>query len=162
MIAFALLALFSPVAHAESPVTQTISVTYEIPAPDSLKEFSEVTIPYAITQGSGYVSNVHYTLPATLLGHERSFDLQGDDDKGDDSYILKGTDADMKCVTTDDKGATCTVTHHNVAIDLPAVKAALAATNLPQAQKDGRLKLASFAARLGGDLVGVIRYPVKK
>ena len=161
MIVLALIALLSPVAQAESG-NETVTVTYEIPAPDSLKAFSQVTIPYEITRGQAYATRVHYTLPATLLGHERSFDLEGTDDPSDDNYTLKGTDADMKCAGGDETGSICNVTHHNVAIDLPAVKAALAASNLPQAQKDGRFKLASFAARMGGDLVGVIRFPVKK
>jgi hypothetical protein len=157
MIALALLALVAPAAHAEDSV-QPIMVTYEIPAPDSLKAFSQITIPYVITHGQGYATSVHYTLPATLLGHERSFDLQGSNNPAEENYDLKGADADMKCTESDDSAVTCTVTHHNVTIDLPAVKAALAASNLSPAQKDGRFKLASFAARMGGDLVGIFRY----
>jgi len=158
MIALALLAplaLFSPAAKAE--FRETVPVTYEIPAPASLKAFAQVSLPYQIQSDNAYATQVRYTLPATLLGHERTFTLSGKADPLEASYELSGPDASMTC-TADHSLVTCRVTHNCIAIDLPAVKAALEATDLPPAQKEGRFQLASFAARLGGDLVGVFTY----
>jgi hypothetical protein len=168
MIAFAILALISSAAQAASPecaapavTTEIVQVTYEIPAPDPLKAFAQVTIPYQIVRDEKYGTQVSYTLPATLLGKDRTFDLKGEDLPGDGAYKLSGPNAEMSC-SSGDTAVTCQVTHHNVSIDLPAVKAALDASALPQAQKDGRFELASFAARMGGDLVGVITLPREK
>lgn len=158
MIMLALIALFSPSARAVT--NEIVPVTYEVPAPDSLKSFAQVILSYQIVQGQDYGTQVSYTLPATLLGHERAFTLNGTADPAEDGSKFTGPDADMTC-STSNTSVICKVTHHNVVIDLPAVKAALEATSLSQAQKEGRFQLASFVARMGGDLVGVITYPRK-
>lgn len=145
--------LFEPGAFAASPLT----VIYEVPATDALTPFASFEVPYAVKEGPGNTTELTYTLPATLLGQARTFTVSGLVNEHSSSFALHGSDADMSCENKEGS-ALCRVTHHKVSIDLVGVKAALEQTTLSPVEKQGHLELASFAAREGGDLVGVMNY----
>jgi hypothetical protein len=154
-----LLALASVPALAVVPrsaFAETHSVSYEVPTANDLEAYSRYDVTYDAKKTDDGKTVLTYTLPATLVGHDKTITVSGTVKPNAASFRLHGPEADMNCVTNADS-ALCRVMNH-VKIDLPAVKAALDASDFSADQKRGRLELATMAMREGGDLVGVMTY----
>ncbi|MGZ3651500.1 MAG: hypothetical protein ACXWSC_09990, partial [Bdellovibrionota bacterium] len=142
---------------ADEIATADHTVTYQVPTTEELQPYSSFDVTYKAVETANEQVMLSYTLPATLIGQPREFQLSGPAPADGASFSLRGPDADMTCVNNQGS-VMCRVVHHNVTVDLVAVKAALDKTDMTPQEKQGHLKLASFAAREGGDLVGVMTY----
>jgi hypothetical protein len=153
-----LLALILISSPAFADATSTAS--YVVPVPGPLAPFSQFQVPYTVSEGANESTVLTYTLPATLLGHEQTFSLQGQVDAKSESFSLSGSDAVMDCAANGTTGMVdCKVDHRGVKLDLDGVRRALDASGAPQFQRVGGLEVAKFVAREGGDLVGTFTYP---
>lgn len=129
--------------------------TYRVPVPKELAPYASFEIPYDSLQSSNGKLRLSYSLPAALVGETEDYEFEGQVDRSEPDFQLKGPKGEMSCAR-DSGGATCQVTHHNVHVDLAKVEAALDASNLTPEQKAGHLKVSQLVARFGGDLVGVL------
>jgi len=126
---------------------------YEVPVPADLAPYSHFKMEGVKFENEGGRVRVSYKLPLELTGIENKLRFEGVDD-GSGVLRLRSERGVMECRVLEGVD-TCGVKYTEISQDMLAVERLLDSQRLPLDVKQG---IMAVAARIGGDMQGIIRY----